>query len=336
MFDIICVPLVALLSEPYIRGLCGALPELTTSFGILFVFLTFSYFQDTYSILIDSIPVFLGFLGSFFVPESPYWLLQRGKEEEARKSIARVVGPTRKGKQEELFLEIKARYETIETSSKIKKLSLKEQVLLLRLPQYWKPIMLSIAIFGFREFGGNNILFFYAITIFKETDIEVDIFISTIIVSVARVLSTFLSASIQDKFGRRKLLIGTLVISALCLIFSGCVLFFEVKVLKVLPLIGITVFILMTGIGMGPIPFIIIGEIMPSDIKFLGTAIVYSLFNLYQFLIVNVTPSILRQFSVGTIFISFSIFNFIIAGILYFILPETKRKTFSEIESMFK
>lgn len=196
--------------------------------------------------------------------------------------------------------------------------------------------MLSIAIFGFREFGGNNILFFYAITIFKETDIEVDIFISTIIVSVARVLSTFLSASIQDKFGRRKLLIGTLVISALCLIFSGCVLFFEVKVLKVLPLIGITVFILMTGIGMGPIPFIIIGEIMPSDIKFLGTAIVYSLFNLYQFLIVNVTPSILRQFSVGTIFISFSIFNFIIAGILYFILPETKRKTFSEIESMFK
>lgn len=194
---------------------------------------------------------------------------------------------------------------------------------------------MSISLFGFRELGGHNVMFYYALQIFHEADISINIFYSTIIVGVVRVGSTFLSSLFQAKLGRRSVLICSTFIAGLCFLVAGLTLYYPISTLKIIPLIAIICLILMTGIGMGPLPFTLLGELTPPEVKFSATAIVYCLFNFYQFIVVITLPSILRHITLGPMFLMFSAVNFVAVGILYFFLPETKYKTLTELEKLF-
>lgn len=96
---------------------------------------------------------------------------------------------------------------------------------------------------------------------------------STIIIGVIAVISTYISTLAIDRLGRKILLLFSVVAMGICTLLIGE--FFYLKkaysdvsfIVGLIPLISLCVFIITFSMGFGPIPWLMMGEIFPSQIK---------------------------------------------------------------------
>ncbi|KAB7494988.1 Facilitated trehalose transporter Tret1 [Armadillidium nasatum] len=308
------------------------------SFGILFVYIVFSYLDGMTATLCNAGLVLFGVIGSFYLPESPYWLVKKGRLKDAAKSISRIIGPKRRLKQKRLLTETVTLYEKekSEGSRRHKKDSALQQIKLFKKRRNLKALSFLLLIFLLRELGGISTIFHYILLVFQESNLSIDIFTCTIIGGVTRLISNILTSVLQDRVGRRKILIPTTFISAVCLIFTGLVFHFDVESLKIICVVAIMIFILTVSMGMGSMPFMLLGEIMPMEVKFVGNSIIIVYFNITLFLVLCTMPSIIRIFGVNFLFLLFGSVNFATSVIFYFLLPETNRKTLTQLQNIFK
>lgn len=86
------------------------------------------------------------------------------------------------------------------------------------------------------------------------------------------VVSTYVSTLVVDKLGRKILLLYSVITMGLCTFCIGG--FFYLKYFKYnvsyfgfVPLIALCMFIILFSIGFGPIPWMLMGEIFPIQIK---------------------------------------------------------------------
>ena len=147
----------------------------------------------------------------------------------------------------------------------------------------------------------------------------------------------------MDYFGRRVLLLGSSALTSVSLAAMGTFFYFqrlwgEEKAaldLGWLPLLSLIVFFVAYSAGLANVPFIVMGELFPSQFRtFLGT--ISSSFNLI------VTFVVVRFFPDMMIFLGKDVTFFIFTGctlasivFVYFLLPETKGKTMEEMEQLF-
>ncbi|RXG69199.1 Facilitated trehalose transporter Tret1 [Armadillidium vulgare] len=315
-----------------------ALQSVMVSFGILFVYVVFSYLDGMTATLCNAGLVLFGVIGSFYLPESPYWLVKKGRLKDAAKSISRIIGPKRRLKQKRLLTETVTLYEKekSERSRRHKKDSALQQIKLFKKRRNLKALSFLLLIFLLRELGGISTIFHYILLVFQESNLSIDIFTCTIIGGVTRLISNILTSVLQDRVGRRKILIPTTFISAVCLIFTGLVFHFNVEGLKIMCVVAIMIFILTVSMGMGSMPFMLLGEIMPMEVKFVGNSIIIVYFNITLFLVLCTMPSIIRIFGINFLFLLFGSVNFATSVIFYFLLPETNHKTLTQLQNLFK
>lgn len=200
----------------------------------------------------------------------------------------------------------------------------------------WRAVLLLVGIFGLREFGGHTTIFMYPLLIFKESGMKnLDDFWCTIIVGVMTTLGTFMSALFLDRLGRRFILIGTASVSTLSFLVNGLVLLFGGPGVKEIYLVCVFVQALMSATGMFSIPFVLLGELAPPEVKFWTTTITFSCFSFFESIILYVVPIIVKEGSLPVLMLGYFVINAVALLVLYFILPETKRKTMTELGTMF-
>lgn len=95
---------------------------------------------------------------------------------------------------------------------------------------------------------------------------------STIIVGVMSVIATYISTLIVDRLGRKILLLGSIIVMGICTLLIGGFFFlkaneYNVSSIGFIPLVSMCVFIVLFSLGFGPIPWMLIGEIFPAQIK---------------------------------------------------------------------
>jgi SP family arabinose:H+ symporter-like MFS transporter len=164
---------------------------------------------------IELIPAILYYIFLFFVPQSPRWLIMRGKFSEAL-DIMKTVGDEKQA--EKTVAEIQ---ESIVLDSAPKeKISIKE----LFAPSMKLVMIIGIGIAILQQIIGINCVFFYAPMIFEQSGIGTDAsFIQAILVGVINVVFTVIAMALIDKIGRKPLLvIGVtgIVLSMLVLAYS--------------------------------------------------------------------------------------------------------------------
>jgi SP family arabinose:H+ symporter-like MFS transporter len=164
---------------------------------------------------IELIPAILYYIFLFFVPQSPRWLIMRGKFSEAL-DIMKTVGDEKQA--EKTVAEIQ---ESIVLDSAPKeKISIKE----LFAPSMKLVMIIGIGIAILQQIVGINCVFFYAPMIFEQSGIGTDAaFIQAILVGVINVVFTVIAMALIDKIGRKPLLvIGVtgIVLSMLVLAYS--------------------------------------------------------------------------------------------------------------------
>lgn len=106
----------------------------------------------------------------------------------------------------------------------------------------------------------------------QETGSSIKPTTSTVIVGIMAMLSTYVSTLIVDRLGRKILLLYSVVAMGICTFFIGGFFYtkdlnLDVSFIGYIPLVSLCIFIVLFSIGFGPIPWMMMGEIFPGQIK---------------------------------------------------------------------
>ncbi|CAG7822801.1 unnamed protein product, partial [Allacma fusca] len=151
-------------------------------------------------------------------------------------------------------------------------------------PAVVKPTLISFGLLFFQQLSGVNVILFYTVDIFRSTGSDIDPSIATIIVGVVVVVSCLISTPFIDRMGRRILLVFSAI--GMCISLAAMGIFFYLKErnndvipenLGWLPLASLMGYILSLNWGYGPIPWLMLGELIPTHVKGSASALVTTL-----------------------------------------------------------
>ncbi|WP_136481993.1 MFS transporter [Cognatitamlana onchidii] len=155
---------------------------------------------------IEIVPAVLWFLLLFLIPKSPAWLIYKGRVKDAKKSLGKVYPEDKVDTQVQEMIHSVENSESSNTStvSQLKEIfSSKMRIVLI--------IAFTLAVV--QQFTGMNAVMIYAPTMFEQLGLGTDAaFSSTIWIGVIGLVSTLISLSLIDKFGRRPLVMGGLIL----------------------------------------------------------------------------------------------------------------------------
>lgn len=201
----------------------------------------------TLNLICATIPIIFGII-FMFMPETPSFLISKGKKEAAAKSLKWLRGNEYDYSQE--LAELQAQHE----ADKKNKVSLAAA---LSRRSTLKAIFISLGLMFFQQMSGINAVIFFTKDIFDAADTGIDSGIATIIVGVMQVISVIVSSIIVDKLGRRLLLLPSAIVMSVCTILLGIYFFMKdqdsnsVASLGWLPIAALCVFIILFSLGFG-------------------------------------------------------------------------------------
>lgn len=320
-------------ASPRVRGALGAFTAIFLSLGILITYVIGAFVPwNVLAWILSAFPALL-FGAMYLMPETPSWLLSNNREEEAKKSLQFLRGAHTDITGE--FERLKANLAKGANSQQIQPRELLKGSVL-------KPLLLSMALMLLQQFSGINSIIYFTVFIFQKAGSTMDKNLSTIIVGIVQLLATIASMFLVDRAGRRLLLLVSGVVMAISLAALGA-FFYMLEVygndvqltLGWLPLASLLLFIIAYSSGFANVPFLIMGELFPAKFR----SILGSLASCFNLLC---TFTIIRSFgdmnkTMGEYGTFWFYMSWCVVGVffVYFFLPETKGKSFEEIERMF-
>ena len=262
------------------RGVLSSLPLVVMNIGYSVSILLASLIPLNYFFVLVAVPVFGFLVLSFHLPDSPVWLMQRRRPEAAEAVLTRLRGRAYAAVKGELN-EIR---EVVENSSDSN--SGGHKALLSR--SFLLPLSILSAMFFFHASVGGDILSSYAMVIFTFPGIPVSPAHMTFIFQLGWTLAFLIGSGLTTRLGRRTQFIGGGLAMAVPLTAIGCLHFFGL-LSPDRPLVSWAavalhvVFVLAFGIGFGPVPHTLTGELFPAQLKSLGCGIAIGVRFLTQF-----------------------------------------------------
>ncbi|XP_050440909.1 facilitated trehalose transporter Tret1-like isoform X2 [Adelges cooleyi] len=314
--------------QPQVRGTLGLLPTTLGNSGILLCFIAGKYLNwQMLAILGACIPVpFL--VCMFLIPETPQWYISRNKSKKAKKALQWLRGKNADVTQE---------FSEIEKANHMGKNEEMPGYLSLFSKMYSKPLLISMGLMLFQQFSGINAVIFYTVKIFKEAGSSIDENLCTIIVGIVNFLSTFVATALIDKLGRKILLYASSATMAVTLITLGTFFNYknagyDVSQYGWLPLVSFVFFIIGFAIGFGPIPWLMMGEILPAKIRGTAASLATAFNWACTFLVTKTFSDLLRVFGADGAFWLFG--GICLTGLVFiiFCVPETQGKSLEDIE----
>ncbi len=268
------VPLyIAEISPTKMRGALVSSFQLMITIGIVVSYFSDLAFADEsnpfswrWMFYVGVFPAAVLFIGMLFLPETPRFLIGKGKEEEGRKVLEMVEDPALV---DSAVAKIKEEINIDDKSIGYRELFSKT----------WRiPLFIAIGIMFIQQFVGINTVIYYAPTIFLIAGFEGAraAIIATISVGLINVGATIVAMFLIDKIGRRKLYFIGLVGMMIALTALGGFFFFKDMLgdnLKWVTVGTVLIYIAFFAISLGPLGWLIISEIFPLKIRGVGMSV---------------------------------------------------------------
>ncbi|XP_037789340.1 facilitated trehalose transporter Tret1-like [Penaeus monodon] len=326
VMNVVTNPLVAELYPARIRGVVAVVPEAFGCAGLMLSYLLAFLLPWKTATMVSTAPSLLLSFMMLLVPESPYWLVGKNKIEAAEKSLRLLLG--RDG---DVAEELKA----IRSTMTLRQNGVKYQARELCKAHNAIPVVLTLSIFILRELGGKGPVFGYSVYMFRNAGVQLDAFYCTLFVGVARFASTCVSASFLDLVGRKPLLVASTLVCAASEGVAGAFLLLEVEGATWMPLVSMIVFVIGYGIGLGPIPWAYLGELLPTPVRSLGASIINLGFSITLFTVSFVFLKVISYLGLGLTLLLFGGANLAIVPLVLLFIPETKGRTLQDLEKAF-
>lgn len=265
----------------------------------------------------ETLPALLFLFIIFFIPESPKWLIIKGKPSEATAVLSRILGSED---------EINAEIEATRSSSGEDKGSWSD----LLKPGILVAVLAGCAIAILGQFMGVNAVLYYGPKIFSEAGFDNPMF-STVLVGLVNFATTVLAVFIIDRVGRKQLIYWGVSGMIICLIAIGIYFATGGALGNGFMLAFFLAYVFCCAISISAIVFVLLSEMYPNSIR--GRAMSLAGFMLWvgTYLVGQLTPVLLEWSQAGTFFI-FAVMCVPYMLIMWKVIPETTGKTLEEIE----
>lgn len=344
--SVIAPAYIAEIAPAHMRGRLGSLQQLAIVVGIFMALLvnyivasdagsadaTWWLGQEAWRWMFWSeIPVAVLYgVAALMIPESPRYLVAKGRADEAAKVLDRVgAGDTQK-----IVSEIKATVSTEKRPS----LSILRGKSFGLLPIVWVGIALS----ALQQLVGINVIFYYSSVLWQAVGFsESDALAITVLTGVTNVVTTFVGIAFVDKFGRKPLLlVGSLVMAAtlgiMAYIFGsapvgpdGTPMLTETTGL--VAGIAANVYVFGFGFSWGPMVWVLLGEMFNNQIRGAALSIAASIQWVANFVVSTSFPPMLESIGLGA---SYGIYTFFAVLSFFFVMRyvrETKGMTLEQM-----
>ncbi|KAB0791121.1 hypothetical protein PPYR_02921 [Photinus pyralis] len=314
---------VAEISAPSDRGLFQSLGPICASFGILITYVLGAYVRWNVVALVSVAFSIFTVIGMQLVPESPDYLLKKGKKDKAAKSL--------------LWFR-RSNTEVVRFNSDSEKATRK----LYLTSTVMKPFFILVTLFLLQALSGIYTILYYAVNFFEEANLNIDEHMSSIIVGLIRFTMSVAAAFLINRFGRRTLCIvssGGMTVTMLAA--GGYFKYYEVfideeKRFRALPLVGVLCNVFFSMIGMLPIPWILAGELFPLRVSSIMGGVVICLAQTFTFVCVKIYYDMIALLHFSGTLMLFCFVSLLALLFCTFVLPETKDKSLDDIETIFK
>ncbi|XP_020290499.1 facilitated trehalose transporter Tret1-2 homolog [Pseudomyrmex gracilis] len=316
-------------TDPRLRGILLGAINITLSIGVLGCHAIGTWFDwRTTAYICAGMPAICWCL-CIFARESPMWLLNRGKIEEARRTWTHLRG--------ERALD---EFSLLETT-RLTELSAKKKRSILRsLKKTWssryflRPLGIVCVYFFISQFVGTNVMSFYAIHVLSNLSGSTHAYLIMLVIDSIRLTLAVVMCFLLKMCRRRVLtFISGFGVAVVMLSLSACLAHDVGRP-------WLSVVLLLTYVGMPPlgltaVSWLLCGELFPREYRGLGSGLTSSFNFVCQFALIKMTPATIQIAGLEGTFALFGIVALVGTTVLYFILPETKNKTLQDIHMSF-
>ncbi|GAY42698.1 hypothetical protein CUMW_068880 [Citrus unshiu] len=332
---------IAEIAPQNMRGSLGSVNQLSVTIGIMLAYLLGLFVNWRVLAVLGVLPCTLLIPGLFFIPESPRWLVvELFKINFSFKNFVAIVswliclvgiqakmGMTEdfesslqvlRGFDTDISIEVNEIKRSVASSSRRTAIRFAE----LKRKRYWFPLMIGIGLLVLQQLSGINGVLFYSSNIFANAGISSSN-VATFGLGVVQISSSGMAASF--------------FLVSVAFFLEGFVSedsrFYSI--LGILSLVGLVTVVISFSLGVGAIPWVIMSEILPVNIKSLAGSVA-TLANWLVSWIVTMTANFLLDWSSGGTFLIYGIVCAFTVAFVSLWVPETKGRSLEEIQFSFR
>ncbi|XP_055907753.1 facilitated trehalose transporter Tret1-like isoform X2 [Eupeodes corollae] len=270
------------------RGAVGSLMTLLMAAGILYVYIIgpfVSYITLQWCCIVMPITFFATFI---FMPESPYYYAIKGQTKKARNALQFLRGQSAKAVEEELHeIQVSVDKDMSNTGTLLD---------IFQSRGYRKALLICGGLLMFQQFSGTTAVLFNSQSIFSAANSALDPALATIIMGFVQLAGNLLTPFVVERTGRKMILLTSA--TGMCVALLGLGTFFYVQTfgdpssILWIPIPALLSFNAFYAFGFGPIPWAIVGEMFPSNIKPVATSFVSVITSLVSFIVTRWYPEL--------------------------------------------
>ena len=271
----------------------------------------------------ETLPAILFFIIIFFIPESPRWLIVRGKELKAVNILEKIYNSI-----------TEAKSQLNETKSVLTSETKSEWSLLMK-PGIFKAVIIGVCIAILGQFMGVNAVLYYGPSIFENAGLSGgDSLFYQVLVGLVNTLTTVLALVIIDKVGRKKLVYYGVSGMVVSLILIGLDFLFgdSLGVSSLFLLVFFLFYVFCCAVSICAVVFVLLSEMYPTKVRGLAMSIAGFALWIGTYLIGQLTPWMLQNLTPAGTFFLFALMCVPYMLIVWKLVPETTGKSLEEIE----
>src|SRR5699024_2929353 len=311
------------ISPAKIRGWMLTLNQLLQTVGMLVAYvvnLIFSGNENWRAMFwVGAVPAALLAVIALRLPESPSWLVAKGRIDAAKKMLIPVTG-------ESGAEDVVERYQrqADERNNQSGDSDSEQSGWKGLLSRRVRPgLIVGVGLAVLQQFVGINTVLYFAPTIMEQTGLSAsNSIIYSVIIGVVNLAMTIVSLRLIDRVGRRPLLMVSLI--GMGIAVAGLGFAFLIELSPVMMLICMLVYVSSFAIGMGPVFWVILGEVFPRDHQAEGSGAGSTLSWLSNFAVSTAFLPVVGVIGSGPVFLIFAVICLVGLVFVYRRVPETK------------
>ncbi|XP_050054280.1 proton myo-inositol cotransporter-like isoform X1 [Aphis gossypii] len=325
--------------EPKLRGALTSALNIFYYGGSITLTTLYSYnMQWRLTVLITTVFPILTIIILIATPDSPIWLLARGKHSKAHRNLSRLRGKVSYEKCENEFQEM-VRYNVPSNNDEQhhkENTNIWKQLLE---PEVLRPLRLMTIYFFYMNLLSGLPLLPYLVAILNTFAAPVNVEWTISFSMFLSVIGSLMAVFLIRKLGKRVLTLVTLSVCSICYILIGFIGVYwkntESWTSWTVLILFLTT-ILVSSIGITPVSWTLVTEIFPAKCRNTLCCICLGVHFIINFFMTTYYPEF--EFLVGffNVFTILGIFGLFVCIYFYFCLPETENKTLQEVTVFFK